>query len=93
MEDGDDAGFYAEDAAMHGMILSSTGFCKLAQLVETAWANVDRARRLILPVPGWISETPEEHRTIVAALDAPGVSRSGCDAPSPRPARDLPRPP
>jgi GntR family transcriptional regulator, rspAB operon transcriptional repressor len=55
--DGDIPGFYAMDAAMHELILSFTGFSHLAQVAETAWAHVNRARQLILPVPGRIQAT------------------------------------
>lgn len=68
--DGDVPGFYQMDAAMHEMLLSFTGFRKLAQVSETAWLHVNRARQLILPVPGRVQATVEEHRAILAALEA-----------------------
>jgi GntR family transcriptional regulator, rspAB operon transcriptional repressor len=68
--DGDIGGFYAMDAAMHELLLSFTGFPRLAQVSETAWAHVNRARQLILPVPGRIEATLAEHQAIVAALEA-----------------------
>lgn len=68
--DGDIPGFYQTDAAMHELILSFTGFRKLAQVSETAWLHVNRARQLILPVPGRIAATLDEHRAILAALEA-----------------------
>ena len=68
--DGDVPGFYQTDAAMHELILSFTSFRKLAQVSETAWLHVNRARQLILPVPGRIAATLDEHRAILAALEA-----------------------
>ncbi len=68
--DGDVPGFYQMDAAMHELLLSFTGFRKLAQVSETAWLHVNRARQLILPVEGRIGATVEEHRAILAALEA-----------------------
>jgi len=68
--DTDIPGFYAMDAAMHELILSFTGFSHLAQVAETAWAHVNRARQLILPVPGRIQATLAEHQAILAALEA-----------------------
>ncbi|PLL12469.1 GntR family transcriptional regulator [Tabrizicola sp. TH137] len=68
--DGDVPGFYQQDARMHELLLSFTGFRKLAQVSETAWLHVNRARQLILPVPGRIAATLEEHRAILAALEA-----------------------
>lgn len=70
LADGDTAGFYAEDAAMHELLLSFTGFRKLAQVSDTAWLHVHRARQLVLPVPGRVAATLEEHRAILAALEA-----------------------
>lgn len=70
VEHGDIPGFYAQDAGMHELLLSFTGFRRLAQVSETAWLQVNRARRLILPVPGRVQQTLEEHRAILAALEA-----------------------
>jgi GntR family transcriptional regulator, rspAB operon transcriptional repressor len=68
--DGDFAGFYAMDGELHGMILAFTGFRKLGQVADTAWVHVNRARQLILPMPGRVAETLEEHKAILAALEA-----------------------
>lgn len=67
--DGDVPGFYQMDAAMHELILSYTGFRRLAQVSDSAWLHVNRARQLILPVPGRIAATLDEHRAILAALE------------------------
>ena len=67
--DGDIPGYYAMDAAMHELLLSFTGFPRLAQVSETAWAHVNRARQLVLPVPGRIEATLAEHQAILAALE------------------------
>ena len=55
--DGDFRGFYALDGEMHELILSFTGFKKLAYVADTAWLHVNRARQLILPMPGRVAET------------------------------------
>ncbi len=68
--DGDIPGFYAMDAAMHELLLSFTGFPKLSQVADTAWLHVNRARQLILPVPGRVQATLAEHQAILAALEA-----------------------
>ena len=60
VQDGDAAGFYESDAAMHELILSFTGFPRLAGLAETAWVHVNRARRMVLPTPGRITATLED---------------------------------
>ena len=74
---GDIPGFYAADGEMHAMLLSFTGFGKLAQVSGTAWLHVDRARQLILPVPGRVQATLAEHATILAALEARDPAAAG----------------
>jgi GntR family transcriptional regulator, rspAB operon transcriptional repressor len=80
--DGDIPGFYAMDAAMHELLLSFTGFPKLSQVAETAWLHVNRARQLILPVPGRIAATLAEHQAILTALEArdPDAARAAIQA-------------
>lgn len=65
---GDFAGFYDMDSQMHGLLMSFTGFKRLAQMADSVWLQVSRARRLILPEPGRVDETLREHRAIVDAL-------------------------
>lgn len=74
--------FHAEDAQMHQAILSMTGFPRLSQMSETAWLQVNRARQLILPVPGRVQATLEEHRRIVDAIEAhdPDAARAAVRA-------------
>jgi DNA-binding GntR family transcriptional regulator len=67
--DGDAEGFYAQDAAFHETLLGFTGHRRLPSLSRTAWVHVDRARRLLLPTPGRIAETLEEHRAVVSAVE------------------------
>lgn len=67
---GDSRGFHDADAEMHELMLSFTGHRRLAALSQTAWVHVNRARRLILPQPGRIAATVEEHRAILDALAA-----------------------
>jgi DNA-binding GntR family transcriptional regulator len=67
---GDTPGFYELDGGMHALLLSFTGFRRPAQVSETAWLHVNRARRLILPLPGRIAATLDEHRAIVEAVAA-----------------------
>jgi DNA-binding GntR family transcriptional regulator len=55
---------------MHEMLLSFTGFPRLPQVSQTAWLSVHRARQLILPVPGRLHTTLDEHRRILAAFEA-----------------------
>ncbi|MCW1920674.1 GntR family transcriptional regulator [Rhodobacter sp. KR11] len=70
VEDLDIAGFYQTDAAMHELILSLTGFRRVASLADSAWVHVNRARQLLLPAPGRVQQTLTEHRAIFAAIEA-----------------------
>ncbi len=70
IEDGDTAGFCEMDTELHRMLLGFTGYRRLAQLAETSWVHVNRARQLILPEPGRIEASLREHREIVDALEA-----------------------
>lgn len=70
ISDGDFPGFYEQDRQMHEMILTFTGFRRLRTVAETSWVHVDRARQLILPEPGRVQATLEEHQAILAALEA-----------------------
>ena len=70
MQDGDLSGFHRMDAEMHELILSFTGYRRLAVLAETSWVHVNRARQLNLPLPGRMQATLAEHKAIVAALEA-----------------------
>ncbi|MES2666020.1 MAG: GntR family transcriptional regulator [Pseudomonadota bacterium] len=82
LADGDIPGFYAMDAEMHELLLSFSGYRKLAQVSQTAWLHVHRARQLILPVPGRVAATLAEHRDILAALEArdPAAARAAVKA-------------
>lgn len=68
--EGDRAGFYALDERFHEAILGMTGHRRLPGLSRTAWVHVDRARRLLLPEPGRMAHALEEHRAVLAALEA-----------------------
>lgn len=69
-QDGDTEEFYRLDAAFHGLIHKFTAFERLSTMAETAWANVDRARRLLLPLPGRMADTMAEHQAILKALES-----------------------
>ena len=71
--DADFAGFYQMDAQMHEMILSFTGFRRVAVLADSSWVHVNRARQLVLPQPGRVEDTLAEHQQIVAAIAARDV--------------------
>ena len=74
VEDGDTDGFYDLDGQFHAALMRYTGFPHLPQLAETLWVQVNRARQVILPEPGRVAATLDEHRAILAALEAQDVA-------------------
>ncbi len=76
VNDGDIAGFYQFDQEMHKLILSFTGYNRLSQFADASWVQVDRARQLNLPSPGRLQETIDEHRKIIAAMEAGDPNRA-----------------
>jgi GntR family transcriptional regulator, rspAB operon transcriptional repressor len=76
LADRDTRGFHQTDAEMHELILGFTGFRRIAQVSDTAWLHVNRARRLILPVERRVNDTLEEHRAIVEAIAARDPDRA-----------------
>lgn len=77
VDDDDIQGFYKLDADMHQMILGFTQYRRLGLIAETSWLQVNRARQLILPNPGRVKDTLEEHRAIISALASrdPAIAR------------------
>ena len=70
IEDDDIPGFYQSDEEFHRLLMSFTGFPRLSDLAQTVSLQVSRARMLLLPTPGRISETLQEHRAIFEAVTA-----------------------
>ncbi len=68
IEDEDIPGFYQADEEFHALLMEFTGFKRLSDVAQTVSLQVSRARMLLLPTPGRIAETLEEHRAIHAAI-------------------------
>lgn len=66
--DDDIAGFYQSDEDFHALLMTFTGFSRLADVAQTVSLQVTRARILLLPTPGRVEETLEEHRAIFLAI-------------------------
>lgn len=62
--------FYALDVRFHTMLFDRLAMRRLADAVESSRAQLERARRLLLPSPGRTPNTYREHRAIFAALKA-----------------------
>ncbi len=70
MEARDFQDFHRLDHAFHDQIIASLGFPRAGEILESIRTRVERVRRILLPVPGRISRTFEEHRAIFVAIEA-----------------------
>jgi DNA-binding GntR family transcriptional regulator len=68
--------FHEADEAFHAAIAEAAGYPGVWTLVQTVKTQVDRYRRLTLPVPGRMHAVVEEHRPIVAAIAAGKPNRA-----------------
>lgn len=64
---GDRETFHLFDLEFHDILFEALGFDKVRPIIESARANLDRARRMIL-TPRRLAVTFAEHEAIVAAL-------------------------
>ncbi|MEM1428073.1 MAG: GntR family transcriptional regulator [Pseudomonadota bacterium] len=60
--------FFQTDVAFHETIMATTEVSRLPATVRTLSPNVDRARLLLMPEPGRLADTLEEHVRIVDAI-------------------------
>lgn len=66
--DVDKEDFLKTDVAFHEIIMGTTSVTRLPATVRTLSQHVDRARLLLLPEPGRLSDTVEEHVQILNAI-------------------------
>lgn len=66
--DGED--FFRTDETFHLTIMNTTGMTRLPTSVRAISQHVDRARLLLMPEPGRMTDTVEEHVLIFEALRA-----------------------
>jgi DNA-binding GntR family transcriptional regulator len=71
--------FYEQDEAFHEAISSIAGYPNMWTLVKTVKLQIDRARRLTLPVTGRMAIVIEEHIAIRDAISAGDEARA-CEA-------------
>lgn len=68
---GDDYdGFLELDVAYHALLTDGLGAARVAEILDSLRAHLDRVRRLLLPEPGRIATTLDEHRAVQAAIEA-----------------------
>ena len=65
---GDQRAFHEEDEAFHAAISEAAGLPGVWRLVQTIKMQVDRCRRLTLPVPGRMDKVVIEHSVILDAV-------------------------
>ena len=61
--------FMQTDAAFHQSIMSTTKVSRLPATVAAVSTQVDRARHLLLPEPGRLTDTVDEHVAIAKAIE------------------------
>lgn len=67
--DVDTEDFIHTDAAFHEIIMSTTGVSRLSATVSAVSTQVNRARLLMVPEPGRLSDTLHEHVQILEAIE------------------------
>ncbi len=60
--------FFLLDVRFHATLLARVAFPRVAEVVESARAQTERIRRLLLPTPRRNTDTIAEHKAIVAQL-------------------------
>lgn len=68
IEDGDLKAFYQLDEEFHQLLCEFTGFGRLKRVIEGAYAQLARVRKLLLPSPGRPEDTHREHQAILEAI-------------------------
>jgi DNA-binding GntR family transcriptional regulator len=67
-ENGDQEAFHAADEDFHEALAALAGFPGVWKLAQAAKSQIDRCRRMTLPVPGRMAMVISEHLSIVDAL-------------------------
>lgn len=75
-ERGDRNGFHEADEAFHAVIAEAAGHPGIWQLIQQVKVQVDRYRRLTLPVPGRMSQVLDEHAAVVEAVESHHAERA-----------------
>jgi DNA-binding GntR family transcriptional regulator len=73
---GDTEEFYLLDVRFHATLFNRLAFRRVADVVESARAQTERMRRLLLPTPGRGPNTIAEHKAILSALAARDADRA-----------------
>jgi DNA-binding GntR family transcriptional regulator len=63
-------GFHALDVGFHRLMIEGLSLQRVGEILDTVRTHVDRTRRLLLPEPGRMPATYEEHRAIYKMIAA-----------------------
>jgi GntR family transcriptional regulator, rspAB operon transcriptional repressor len=63
-------GFHALDVGFHRLMIEGLGLQRVGEILDSVRTHVDRTRRLLLPEPGRMPATYEEHRAIYRMIAA-----------------------
>jgi GntR family transcriptional regulator, rspAB operon transcriptional repressor len=74
----DQNGFHDEDEAFHEALTVVAGHPGLWRVTQTAKTQIDRCRRLTLPMPGRMRHVIDEHTAVLSALK--NRDRQACEA-------------
>ena len=74
---GDRNRFHDADDAFHAAIAEAAGHPDIWRLILQVKLQLDRYRRLTLPVPGRMSRVVDEHAVVVAAIAAHDPAAAG----------------
>lgn len=69
--------FYELDVSFHALLFERLGMRNVAQAVDASRAQLERARRLLLPASGRGARTLRDHRNLVAGLRLKDPERAG----------------
>jgi DNA-binding GntR family transcriptional regulator len=75
-EAGDRDRFHEADEAFHAAVADAAGHPGIWTLIQQVKVQVDRLRRLSLPVPGRMRRTVDEHAAVVRAIEAGDPARA-----------------
>lgn len=68
--------FFSLDVRFHATLFDALAMRRVAEVVDASRAQLERARRMLLPTATRSRDTLEEHRAILAALSARSASRA-----------------
>lgn len=71
-------GFHRGDEAFHAALAQIAGYAGIWRTIQQTKAQVDRFRRLTLPIEGRMKGVIEEHERVVDALEAGHPEQAGC---------------